>query len=201
MPDEKQPGLFDPATDEEFLRRADGPEASDLTPRKAYELASRLTALTGFPNRDQVIQAGMNLLLKHCESLTEAEWLIEEVLGIWKKWTSFAELVELYNSRFKPAPTHRTFDNFPQSPPIACGECQDTGTKQENGALVWCTCAYAADLREKAPNYLKQAQASLDASSSRTSRFLMASANSTVEKLQRLGCGSGRASRRPRQAR
>jgi hypothetical protein len=131
-------------------------DCESLHPEKAYSLASRLTLIPGFPNRNEAIAAASEWLLDHCKSLAQAEWLVEEAIRHFgSPWSGLWELESLYSAKFRPAPAMRTFEPLGPKPKVACSRCNDWGTVLgPAGVYTWCTCDHAHEVATSVPNFL-----------------------------------------------
>jgi len=138
-----------------------------LQPDRAYSLASRLTLIPGFPNRDQAIQAVAEWLLENCTvrivssggdqivpSLHRAEWLISNAIQD-PQWQGIDGLQVRYDQKFRPRlPIWN--GKAEKVPDPECGECNDMGVTGQ--PYRWCDCRVGQSLRAELPRYLELCQ-------------------------------------------
>ena len=125
-----------------------------LAPDRAYALASRLTLIPGFPNRDQAIQAIAEWLLETCTDLGQAQWLIAEAVCDrvpGSGWEGVSELQSRYDAR------------YPRSRAGICGSCWGSGVvhhvvTSDSVPPRWCRCSAGVERRILQPHLLRQIQ-------------------------------------------
>ena len=127
----------------------------NLLPDKAYALASRLTLIPGFPNREQAIQAVAEWLLETCANLGQAQWLISETLSD-PGWTGIDGMRTRFDARFRPRPEHTMFRSMGPIPAPVCGKCNDMGISGQ--PYEWFACEAGQALRRELPGYLDLCQ-------------------------------------------
>ena len=123
-----------------------------LPPDRAYALASRLTLVPGFPNRDQAIQAVAEWLLANCADADQAAWLIGAALHD-PQWLGIDGLSSRYDARFRPRPENRPFADTGRRPKLVCPRCNDMGVTGQ--PYTWCSCESGQRLRVEVPQYLR----------------------------------------------
>ena len=180
---EKQQQAFDLApTDETTDSCAKDAPITELTETETKEFVEYLTAIPGFPSYRSVLTFGRTFLRRVCEGdALRARWLVEKAC-LLRKFNGWAELEDMYNARFKPAGARLEFEKL-QRPPVTCSKCYDSGIVAD-GRPERCDCDQAQGVSAA---YLAVAQQSYDVS--KQPRPRRPGGDSTVTKLQRLGCG------------
>jgi hypothetical protein len=115
------------------------------TLRQTYNIASRLTLIPGFPNRDEAIRAVSDWLIKQCPDLECAEWLIRSATTERyddAPWQGVRELETRYNAKYNPAlPAFEAVKR-------RCPRCWDTGiVNYADTPAEWCSCPMGANMR------------------------------------------------------
>lgn len=130
---------------------------------RAYALASRLTLIPDFPNRDQAIQAVAEWLLDTCPLLVRAEWLIRTAntdRPVGSPWQGVSELQARYDAKYRPG-----LPIWSEPVKERCPRCWDTGlVNYADSAAIACDCP-AGDRRREDPDRLREVLAELNASS------------------------------------
>jgi hypothetical protein len=118
----------------------------------AIELATSLTLIKECPRFQAVLGALAEDLMCWCANpvtvdgvtsspYDQAAWLVSEARRTWHKWTSMADLYDLYQAKFHPKSGKS--ENFPPR----CSICGDSGTVTVGGLFQWCQCLAARSIR------------------------------------------------------
>jgi hypothetical protein len=136
-----------------------------LSPDKAYALASRLTLIPGFPNRDQAIRAVAEWLMETCTVravsgsvpeehlavLQRAEWLVNQAVADrmhGAPWGGIHELKTRYDAKYHPG-----LPLWNQPAKEKCPQCWDTGiVNYGDTPASWCCCPWGQIRRLDEPS-------------------------------------------------
>jgi hypothetical protein len=126
-----------------------------LSEERAFALASQLTLITGFPNRNEAIKAVGEWLIDVCQTVPRAVRLINDTLRNREpgaNWGGLPELQARYDFLY---------------PPVKLGTCQDcydygvVNHAINRGVLParWCRCPAGVARRRREPNLLVEINA------------------------------------------
>jgi hypothetical protein len=121
-----------------------------LSEERAFALASQLTLITGFPNRNEALKAVGEWLIDVCKTEQRAKRVVNDATRTRDEGANWGGLPEL-QARFDRM--------FPPAPRGPCQDCYDVGVINHainRGVLParWCRCAAGVARRLKQPNLL-----------------------------------------------